>query len=250
MSLTILTDLNGQQFRATTEQAEALEALAVARAGGIATVYGYQPTSDYVKDQYPVLNLQILTRFSTTRLYERKMAALSDIRFSDVKPIIEKDAVLSALPEAQLMTIFNERKAKEVASMGQTLAGDRSGAHREAHDRCYARVADGIKVHFITEKDADGLMQPVLTDGLPTVASIMVHYLELNREVRKAGEYKVVKSGAPVLMSNAINKLLNQKSVGLKTLSLKEGNFERLVVARKSYLPEDVAGIPGDILGG
>jgi hypothetical protein len=51
-------------------------------------------------------------------------------------------------------------------------------------------------------------------------------------------------------MSNAISKALNKRSVGLKFLSLKEGNFERLIVARKSYLPEDVAGIPADILNG
>lgn len=251
MNLVTLTDLNGNQFRATPEQAEALEALAVARAGGIATVYGYRPTTDYVKDKYPLLNLQILTRFSTERLYERKMEALSNVTFKDIEALVEADPVLSAKPRAELLTIFNERKANEVASMAKTLEGsDRTDAHRAAHDRCYARLADGIKVHLVTEKDADGVMQPVLTDGLPTVASIMVHYLELNRDVREAGERKVVNSGAPVRISNCIAKVLNQKSVGLKTLSLKDGNFERLVVARKSYLPEDVASIPADILNG
>lgn len=250
MNLVTLTDLNGQKFRATREQAEALEALSVARAGGIATVYGYRPTSGYVKDKYPLVNLQILTRFSTERLYERKMEALSNVTFKDIEALVEADPVLSAKPRAELLTIFNERKANEVASMAKTLEGDRSDAHRAAHDRCYARVADGIKVHFVTEKDANGIMQPVLTDGLPTVASIMVHYLELNKETRVAGEYKVVNSGAPVRISNCIEKVLNQKSVGLKTLSLKDGNFERLVVARKSYLPEEVASIPADILNG
>ena len=247
MFLTILTDLNGQKFRATAEQAEALESLTVARAGGIATVYGYVATSDRVTPT--VYDAQIITRFSTENLYKRKMAALSDIRFSDVRPFIDSDPVLSAKSESELMTIFNDRKAKEVASMNTTLEGDRSDAHRQAHDRCYARVAEGIKVHFVTEK-VEGIMQPVLTDGLPTVASIMVACLELNRTIRVPGEYKVVKSGAPVLMSKAIAKVLNQKSVGIKFLSLKEGNFERLIVARKSYLPEDVAGIADDILNG
>jgi hypothetical protein len=247
MTHTILTDLNGQKFRATAEQAEALESLSVARQGGIATVYGYKAESG--RTVPTVYDAQLITRFSVENLYKRKMAALSDLRFSDVKEFIDNDPILSKLPESELLTIFNARKAKEVDSMNTTLTGDRSDAHRQGHDRCYARVADGIKVHFVTEK-VDGLMQPVLTDGLPTVASIMVACLELNRNVREPGEYKVVKSGAPVLMSNAVSKALNKRSVGLKFLSLKEGNFERLIVARKSYLPEDVAGIPADILNG
>lgn len=247
MTHTILTDLNGQKFRATAEQAEALESLSVARQGGIATVYGYKAESG--RTVPTVYDAQLITRFSVENLYKRKMAALSDLRFSDVKEFIDNDPILSKLPESELLTIFNTRKAKEVDSMNATLSGDRSDAHRQGHDRCYARVADGIKVHFVTEK-VDGLMQPVLTDGLPTVASIMVACLELNRHIREKGEYKVVKSGAPVLMSNAISKALNKRSVGLKFLTLKESNFERLVVARRSYLPEEVAGIPSDILNG
>ncbi len=245
MSHTILTDLNGQKFRATNAQAEAIETLTVARQGGIATVYGYVATSDRVKPT--VYDAQILTRFSTGNLYKRKMTALSDIRFSDVRKHIDADPVLKDLPEAELLTLFNTRNASEVESMNKTLTGDRSDAHRQGHDRCYAGLADGIKVHFVTEK-VDGLMQPVLTDGLPTVASIMISCLELNRNVREPGEYKVVKSGPPVRMSKAIEKELNSKSVGIKFLSLKEDNFERLIVARKSYLPEDISSIPSDIL--
>lgn len=250
MTDVILTGQNGQQFRATAQQAEALENLSEARKGGIATVYGYVPKTGYVKDQYPVVDMQVLTRFSTENLYKRKMTALSEIRFSDVKPHVNSDPVLSKMDETDLLALFNERKSKEVDSMNTTLSGDRSDSHRQGHDRCYAHIADGVKVNFVTEKDKDGLMQPVLTDGLPTVASIMVSYLEINRTTRKEGEYKVVNSGAPVRMSNAIGKVLNSRSVGLKMLSLKEDNFERLIVSRKSYLPEDVANIPDDILNG
>jgi hypothetical protein len=248
MSHVIMLDLNGNPFRATPAQQEAIESLTVARAGGIAAVYGYTPTSGYVAGKYPVQDMQILTRFNTANLYRRKAAALSEIRFSDVADGVKADPVLSKLPEIEALTLFNDRKAGMVATLATTLSGDRSDAHRQGHDRCYAKLEDGIKVHFVTEKDADGLMQPVLTDGLPTVASIMVHYLELNKTVRTPGEYKVVKSGAPVLMGNLIERCLNSKSVGFKTLSLKEGNFERLIVGRKSYLPEDVAGIDADIL--
>ncbi|QDJ96218.1 hypothetical protein Xoosp13_31 [Xanthomonas phage Xoo-sp13] len=250
MSFVILTDLNGTKFRATESQAEAIASLTEARAGGIATVYGYRPTSGYVAGKSPVQDMQVLTRFSTERLYQRKVAALSDIKFSDIREHVEKDPILSKLSEVEAMALFNTRKAEEVASMTKTLTStDRSDAHRAAHDRCYAKMADGIRVHYVTEKVGEH-KEPVLTDGLPTVDSIMVTILELNKTVRVPGEYKVVKSGAPVLMSNCIAKVLNSKSVSLKALSLKEDNFERLIVSRKSYLPEDVAGIPADILNG
>lgn len=246
MSHLILTDLDGKQFRATQQQADALATLSVARAGGLATVYGYVATSGRVKPE--TANLTILTRFSTGRLYERKSLALSDITFSQCRDAIAKQPKLAALSEQEQVKLFNDCKAKMVDSMSKTLDGDRSDAHRQGHDRCYARVADGVKVHFDTVKDSDGLMQPVLTDGLPTVKSIMVHYLQISKDVTVPGEYKVVNSGPKVLMDNIIESQLNSRSVSLKTLSLKEDNFDRLVVARKTYLPEDVSSIPADIL--
>ena len=71
----------------------------------------------------------------------------------------------------------------------------------------------------------------------------MITYLENSKTVRVAGVRKVVNSGAPVLMTNAIESLLNDRSVGLRTLSLKEGNFERLVIDNEVVLREDVAGL-------
>ena len=109
MTHTIITDLNDQKFRATTEQAEALESLAVARQGGIATVYGYKAESG--RTIPTVYDAQLITRFSVENLYKRKMAALSDLRFSDVKEFIDNDPILSKLPESELLTIFNTRKA-------------------------------------------------------------------------------------------------------------------------------------------
>lgn len=248
MSYVTLTDLNGTKFRATAAQAQAIEALSKARAGGLARVYGYKPTSGYVSGKGPTVDIEMLTRFSTERLYQRKAAALSDITFSDVREHIKADPVLNALSEIELQDIFNTRKSAEVASMAKTLTSDdRSDAHRAGHDRCYAKVADGIRVNYVTEK-VDGLQQPVLTDGLPTVAAILVNYLEINKETIVPGEYKVVNSGAPVRMSNCIDKVLNQRSVGFKMLSLKEDNFDRLTMSRATYLPEDVSGIPSDIL--
>ena len=250
MSRIEFTGSNGQKFLATASQAEALESLSQARAGGIATVYGYVSKSAYVAGKPAVYDMQFLSRFSTKRLYERKIAALSDITLSDIRGDVAKDPVLSKLSDAELATVFNDRKASEVASLANTVSddADRSDAHRQAHDRCYATVAEGVRVHFVTAKDGEGKAQPVLENGLPVVKSIMVNVLQLNKTVREAGEIKVVNSKAPVRISNILKKHLNLKSVGFKALSLGEDNFERLVVARKSYLPEDVAGIPSDIL--
>ena len=82
--------------------------------------------------------------------------------------------------------------------------------------------------------------QPVLTDGLPTVASILLSYLELNKTVVQEGDYKVVDSGPKVLMDNIIERYLNQRSVGIKTLSLKEDNFEALNVSKQTFTPDDL----------
>ena len=60
---------------------------------------------------------------------------------------------------------------------------------------------------------------------------------------RVEGVRKVVNSKPPKLMSNAIESVLNKRSVGIKTLSLKEDNFERLVIDNEVVLREDVAGL-------
>lgn len=249
MNKITLTDLNGTEFLATPEQAEALESLAGARAGGFATVYGYQPSTNYISK--PVQDIQFIARFSTENLYRRKMEALSNITLADIEESVKDDPVLNAMDRDALIALFNTRKAGEVASMAKTLEGsDRSDAHRQGHDRCYAKMADGLRVHFVTEKDSDGLKQPVLENGLPVVDSIMIHYLEINKTTRVKGVKKTVNSGAAVRMSNAIANCLNSRSVGLRTMSLKADNFERIVLNRKTYLPEDVSGIDASILNG
>lgn len=243
----VLTDTNGTKFRATKAQAEAIESLSVARAGGIATIRGYSPSTGW--EVRPKYDAQLLTRFNLSNLYARKMAAISDVRFSDIAEGIAADPVLSTLSDTEAMTLFNTRKAMAVESMQKTIEGsDRSDAHRAGHDRCYARMADGIRVHFVTEKDADGIMQPVLTDGMPTVNSIMLSCLELNRTYVAQGVRKVVNSGAPKRISNLIDKTIKSKSVSFKSLSLKEGNFDSLTISRKKYLAEDVTGIDASIL--
>ena len=239
-SKTLIVVPNGKVW-ATRQQADTIEALSLTRKGGFARIYGYRPSSDWVVS--PVQDIVMVTRFSTEKLYQRKRKALESISFNDVTDFIKKNPKLSALSRTEQVKVFADRLSKELESLNKSLDGVREDAHRKGHDRCYLHLADGVKVNYVTEKGSDGLMHPVITDGFPTVASIMVTYLENSKVTRVAGERKVVNSGVDKLMSNAIASVLNSKSVGIKTASLKEDNFERLVIDNEVILSEDVVGL-------
>lgn len=240
MTSTTIYKSADRPFICTIAQAQVLDRLTTLNKGGIGSVIGYKPTSGLVKGgRQPVHNLQILTRFETGKLYARKVKALEGITYAMVAEDIAKAPKLKALSGADALDLFNSAKEAAIASLTKTLDGDRSDAHRQGHDRCYIRLADGVKVNLVTEK-VNGLEQPVLTDGLPTVASILLSYLELNKTIVAEGDYKVVDSGAKVLMDNVIAKHLNQRSVGIKTLSLKADNFEALNVSKQTFTADDL----------
>ena len=186
------------------------------------------------------------SRFSTTRLYERRLEALNNITFNDVKESVKSVDKLKDLDDAKVQQIFAARKAQLTTSLTNSLTGNRTTAYHKGHDRCYAKFAEGVKVHLKTE-DVGGIKQPVLVDGYPVAQSIMVSYIELNKKTIVKGEYKTVNSGAPVLMGNLITKQLNSKSHIMKTLSLKTDNFESLRIDRKELLAEDALSL-GDII--
>ena len=234
----VVESLDGKEVWVTPAQVTALESLSEMQGGGCAALHGYKPTTGYVES--PTLDIQMLTRFSYTKLIERKRDALEGISFSDVQDAIAKNPKLSALTVVKANEVFEARKKMQLDSIDRTLSGDRSDAHRQGHDRCYATFAGGIKAHLVTEK-VDGIMEPVTLNGTPILQNIMISYLELNRKVVKEGVYKTVDSGAAVLMGNAISSLLNKRSVGFKTASLKDDNFDSLVMSKTEFLPEDVA---------
>lgn len=226
-------------FRCTQAQADMLDRLVTLNKGGIGSLNGYKPTTGYVPGKTPTVNLQIITRIETSKLYGRKVKAIEGITFADCATDIAKHAKLSALSAADCLKLFEDCKAAALASLNKTLDGDRSDAHRQGHDRCYIKLADGVKVNLVTEK-VDGLEQPVLTDGLPTVAAILLTYLQLNKTVVVEGERKVVNSGPKVLMDKIIESKMNAKSVGIKTASLKADNFESLNVSKQTFTPDDL----------
>lgn len=223
--LTKLTDNFGKEFWATDAQAKAIDKLNSAGHGRFISILGYQPTSGYVKS--PTTDYTLLSKFSTKRLYERKIEALKNISFNDVVKLAKKDEKLSLLERSKLKDIFEKRLQKELDSLQGSLDGTLNNAHTEAHERNYASFDNGITVNFKSEK-VDGITQPTLTDGLPVANAILVSGLTIQKKVIVEGERKIVNSGAPVRVSNIINRLLNQRSVGYKRFSLKPDNFSEV----------------------
>ena len=232
-----LVTVNGHKFMATRAQADTLAVLTDARKGGFARVFGYVATSG--RTIPTIYDATVTTRFSYTKLLERKRKVLESLTLDAIKPFIASPK-LKELSDEKLSEVFTIRKNKELASIETTTSGDRSDAHRQGHDRCYANIADGVVVHYVTEKGADGLMHPVIVDGFPVADSIMLNVLEVSRTVHQKGEYKVVNSGPDVLMSKAIEAAA--KASGLRSiarLSLKEDSFDRLAIAGDVIMPED-----------
>lgn len=227
--ITVTAD-DGRTVKMTAAQAQAVKTLNASRKGGCAAVTGYVPTTNWIVP--PVQDIQLLTNFSTEKLYKRRMLALEGITFADIADKLAGDEKLRNKTLAECQTLFNTRKDKMIDTLQRTLDGDRSDAHRQAHDRCYVHIG-GVKLHLITEK-VDGLMEPVVdSDGAVQVKNVMVKYLELNVKTRQKGQRKVVNSGEAVRMSNLIESCLNKRSVGFRTLSLKEDNFESFKIDGK-----------------
>lgn len=234
----LVSDINGNQVWVTPKQLNVLNILESTNKGGCASIRGYVPTTNY--DVSPVVDIQFISRFSTERLYQRKMEALQGITFEDVSQHLT-DPKLAALDESAQRAAFDSRKQFLIDSLQKTVDGDRSDSHRQGHDRCYVFFADGVKGNLVTEKGPQGYRVPVLTNGFPTVQSIMVSHLELNRKVISEGQRTVRNSGVPVLMGKAIERVLNQRSVGIRMFSLKADNFEKLVIDNNVIVPDDIA---------
>jgi hypothetical protein len=231
----ILIDLDGKPVWATAKQASDLNILASLNNGGIATVRGYQPTTDW--KVVPTIDLSFISKFSTERLYDRKLEALKALAFNDLD--IREAKILAMLPSDQ-HKLFCECVTKMIESMQKTLDGERNDAHRQGHDRCYVHTALGVKVHLVTEKGEDGLKHPVLVDGHPQVDSIMLSVIELGRKYVEKGERKVVNSGAKVLMDNAINSALKTRTCQFRTISLKTDNHNSLAIGGEVLDPQEV----------
>lgn len=207
------------------------QAIAQLRASklGFATVHDYQPTTNWKISPVQRINFQF--GFIVGRLYARQAAALKEIVVADLdlsKWIPSKGKDSFATAEDQFQFCIDKMISSKTASKNREL----ENAHVEGHNHCYCGIRNSVKVNFITEpiKTADGktIKRPVLdANGIPTVESILVPYLELSKVTIKEGEYKVKNSGSKVLMDNAIEKALG-KRYNFKMVSLKADNFTKL----------------------
>jgi len=241
MQLNVTAKANdGRAVRVTAAQAKAIESISNTRKGGCASVHGYKVATGFYPGEEAVVNLQAITHFSQKRLYERKRQALLAIAYRDVAEAVAKDDLFKGMKAEKVLKTFDARKQMLLNQIDRNLQDKPKNAHQEGHVRCYAYFGD-CKVHLVTET-VDGIKQPVTdADGACECDSITVPYLELNKTIVKEGRRKTKKSGAGVVMGNYIEKCLNQRSVGYKTLSLKANNFESFKVDRMEFLPEDVA---------
>ena len=249
---------DGRLVRMAAQQANAIQELNNTRKAGIASVIGYQPTTNWV--ERPVQDIQLITHISTANLYKRRLSALQSVEFADVLPLCMDDPILSGeKPDTDkaktihnlhtLKPLFEARKQQEIESLEKSLAAFAgedivSDNHRDAHIRCYAHFGS-VKVHLVTEGKPK--MPVINDDGSVNLDSIMVPYVELNVTTRVEGERKTANSGSSVRMKNTINRALNKRSIKLNTLSLKADNFEAFRIDGKELLAEDVARL-GDIL--
>lgn len=238
--MNVTMKIGDQSFNCSARQANALQTLTETQKGGFARINGYVSKSGRITPE--TSNISFLSRFNLENLYLRRIKALKELKFSELLPNFRDVPKLKDMDESKLLCAFVDRVDDEIASMQKTLDGVRDDARRQSHDRNYVSIGAGVKVHFVTEKDNDGLTYPVLAEnGLPTVKNIMVSAIEVSRQVLTEGAYKPINSGVPKLVSNVIQSKM-PKSTKLKTLSLADDNFESLVIDNEVIAPRDVIG--------
>jgi hypothetical protein len=203
---------------------------------GFAQVVGYNPSTGW--KTIPTHNINCLVGFRTSSLYVRQIEALRTLTLKDLDLsnwVPNKGANACATPEEQFELCIE----KLIESKTKTLDGVRDDAHRIAHDRNYSTICHSIKVNFVTQM-IHGLQIPVLAEnGLPTVASILVPYLERHVKVVVEGERKTVNSGSKVLMDNAIDDAL-PLALHFKMVSLKPDNFQSMRCGGEEIFAEDI----------
>jgi len=133
-----------------------------------------------------------------------------------------------------MMELFVEAKQNVLASIRKTQTGDRSDAHRKAHDTFYV-FAGKAKLHLQSEPDPNskGRKRLVLGDNnKPIVDSVMVPWYEIRRDKMQAGQLKPTNSRPLTMMQNAI-----KSATGLpkwKEFSLGRNNYTAMSLDSKT----------------
>ena len=225
-------------FWVNESQAKAIAQIRQAHKG-FGAVKGYKPTTDYKVS--PVQNVQFNFEFVVSRLYKKTLRQLNELSLNDLDLsswVPAKGAKSCATAAEQ----FELCKQLMTASFTASLERSLENAHTEAHGRNYCKFGNSVKVNFVTVKDEEtGKQVPVLDDnGIPTVASILIPYLQIKKVVVVPGEKKVKNSGSKILMDNAIKKAMGPR-FQIKQLTLKDNNFESLHLGKQHIDPVDLS---------
>jgi hypothetical protein len=218
--------------------AAACESLRECAGGRFGAIMGYVPANAKAWMKLPKYDATFISRFSTERLYARRLEALDTITLPMLADGIAKDAMLSTMTAEALEELFVARVTDLRASLLRERAD--TAAHREGQARTHVTVCEGVRIHLVTEKGEDGLKYPVLAeDGNPIADCIRVHAIEQSRTYAVKGERKHVNSGAPVRLSNIIKGMVNKRSVGFVSYSLRD-NFDSLRIGGEVLETEDL----------
>lgn len=229
-------NIDGKKIKISPKMAKTLNDMEQLRKGGFATARGYVSTSKRITPEKA--NIQFISKFSYMNLIEKKLNIIKELSFNDID--IKEEKILQ-LSEKEQRELFKSCINKMTESIEKTKSGDRRDSYRAAHDTFYAKSSSGVKIHLKTTKN--GKKTSLITDnkGFPIADSIMVSAIEIGRKVIQKGEFKKVNSGLKVLMDNTINKALKSKGVkNIKTFSLKENNFDSLIIDKIEIKPDDI----------
>jgi hypothetical protein len=178
----------------------------------------------YTSESGKVADYLIRAATATESVYTSTVEELKAVKFEDLDltnwvPLKGKNAFNNAKDQ------FEYCINCKIATLEKTISGDRSGSHREGHDRCSRSPRAGVTVDLVTEKVGDIKVPVQTSEGLFVAAGVRLHGVVMSENVIVEGEKKVVNSGSKVLMDNAIDKVLNRKRTDLRTFSLNEGKF-------------------------
>ena len=164
----MLITSGNKTFHADARIIAALAVLEDTNKGGFATIKGYKPTTGYIKS--PTVNITFTSRFNYLNLLERRLDALKSITIDSIDM---NDPKLTKLSEDKQKALFEKAMSELVASDERTLEGKSTDSHRKAHDTFYAKVSEGVKVHFVTEKVEGETVLVLAEDGNPFAKNLV-----------------------------------------------------------------------------
>jgi len=201
--MTIVRTIANVTISLTNDQANALDAIANAKAGFVG-IKAYKATTGMVTPKVSNVTLNIKPKYETikaSRLRDLEAITIEDL---DLRDWIPPQGISPATAEEQFAQVYAEELAK---ARGETRG---SASHAKAHDD-----------HSISYEGAKIWLEAPNADGVRPVKSINIFALPVQEKVIDKGVRKPApKSGSKVLMRKAIHRLWNKRSCSIKTYTI------------------------------